>query len=199
MDETVQSLIALARLTLTDPSEGARRVKALDVPRAVLWQGFALVVVMSVLLTEVGALASPASVGMVEFLHLSPFFAGAVQALVLWMMVHATHRVGAAFGGEGSFEESVKLVVWLQAMLVGLQAVQLVAFFLVPALAVFLGIASLAWFFWVLTSFVMVLHGFESRAKVFLGILLAFVALVFGLSVLLAMLGVVVAPPEGIQ
>ncbi|MDH3263166.1 MAG: YIP1 family protein, partial [Paracoccaceae bacterium] len=155
---------------------------------------FVLVVVLSVLLTEVGALASPASAGMFDLLRLSPFLAGALQALFLFVMVHATHRIGAAFGGGGSFEDSLKLTVWLQAMLVGMQAVQLAAFLLVPALAALLGIAALAWFFWVLTHFVMVLHGFESRSKVFLGILVSFVALVFGLSLLLAMLGLVVVP-----
>ena len=198
MDRTTQSLLELAQVTLIDPREGALRVKALDLPRAVLWQGFALVVVLSVLLTEVGALASPASAGMFELLRLSPFFAGAVQALFLFVMVHATHRIGAAFGGSGSFEDSLKLTVWLQAMLVALQAVQLVAFLLVPALAALLGIAALAWFFWVLTHFVMVLHGFESRGKVLLGIVVTFVALVFGLSLLLTILGVVVVP-EGMQ
>lgn len=198
MDRTTQSLLELARVTLTNPREGALRVKALDLPRGVLWQGFALVVVVSVLLTEVGALASPASRGMFELLRLGPFYAGAVQAFFLFVMVHAAHRIGVAFGGRGSFDDSLKLVVWLQAMLVALQAVQLVAFLLVPVLAALLGIAALAWFFWVLTHFVAVLHGFENRSKVLFGILAAFVLLVFGLSLLLTMLGVVVMP-EGAQ
>jgi hypothetical protein len=198
MDQTTQSLLELARVTLTDPREGARRVKALDLPRAALWQGFALVVVLSVLLTEIGAMATPASRGMFELLRLGPFYAGALQALFLFVMVHAAHRIGAAFGGRGSFDDSLKLMVWLQAMLVALQAVQLAAFLLVPALAALLGIAALAWFFWVLTHFLMVLHGFENRGKVLFGILLTFIAVVFGLSLLLTLLGVLVVP-EGMQ
>lgn len=198
MDRTTQSLLELARVTLTNPKDGARRVKSLDLPRGALWQGFALVVVLSVLLTEIGSMASPASRGLFDLLRLGPFYAGAVQALFLFFMVYAAHRIGAAAGGRGSFEESLKLMVWLQAMLVALQAVQLLAFFLVPPLAALLGIAALAWFFWVLTHFVMVLHEFENRGKVLLGILLTFVAVVFGLSLLLTMLGVLVVP-EGMQ
>jgi hypothetical protein len=194
MDRTSNPLIALMRLTLTDPAGGARQVLALDLPRDVLWQGFALVTVLSVLATELTAMVAPGAGGLFVVLRQSPIMSGLLQAGFLFAMVHATHRIGAAFGGRGSFDDSLALVVWLQVMLLVLQLLQIVAIVVLPPVAPLVGLAALAWFFWVLTAFVRVLHGFSSGIKVFLGILLAFVAVAVALSLALTMLGVVVVP-----
>ncbi len=194
MDRSLEPVWALMRLTLTDPMEGGRRAMALNLPRAVVWQAFALVVVLSVLLTEIASFFLPPAQSVFAWMSDNPIAAGLVQAVLLVIMVHAVHRIGAFFGGKGDFEQSLKIVVWLQIMLVALQIVQLVALLILPPLAPLIGLAAIIWFFWVLTSFIMVLHGFQNRFKVLVGIVASFFAVVFVLTILANLLGLPLTP-----
>jgi hypothetical protein len=54
------------------------------------------------------------------------------------------------------------------------------------------GIAALALFLWLFVNFVAVLHGFPSLLLVFVGIVVSAFAVVFGLSLILALIGVTV-------
>jgi hypothetical protein len=187
---TLHSLFSLLRLSAADPQDGARRVIGLDLPPPVWWQALVVVVIASVILTEIATLAVPSPGGMMEMFRLNPVMAAGVQFALLWVMVHALHRIGRAFGGTGGFEGSVAVIVWLQAMLVALQAVQLVVLLLLPPLAGLIGLAGIVLFFWVLTGFVMALHGFASRGLVLVGIVGSFIGIVVALSLVLAMLGI---------
>ena len=190
MDQTRHTLITLSLMTLTDPAGAARQLLAMPVPRPVLWQGFALVVVSSVLLSEFATLASPGAVGLEELFSLGPWGAALLQAGLLFVMVQATHRIGAAFGGAGSRDDALKVMVWLQAMLLAVQALQVVVLILLPGLVNILGLVATGWFFWVLTTFIAELHGFQSRGKVFAGVMLTFLASVLAMTFLLSALGV---------
>jgi hypothetical protein len=194
MDQTLATFTALARLTLRDPAEGARRVKHLELPAGAAWLAFGLVVVTGVLLAEIAGMLLPAQGAMFEAFRQNPLYTGALQAVILFLTVHATHRIGAAFGGTGTFEQSLQLLVWLQFLVVGMQVLQIVVLLVFPPLSTLVGFAVLVWFLWVLTTFVMVLHGFESRGKVFAMIVVSFIVIVVVLSFVLAMLGVVVVP-----
>ena len=194
MDTRLQTLLALMRVTLVDPAEGARRVLAMDIPRAALWQGFALVAVMAVLLLEASAALSPVSYPMIEALRASPLRVALLQAFLLFVLIHAVYRIGALFGGTGSFDESLRLVVWLEIVLMTVQMVQTVISVVLPLLGSLIGMAALLWFLWALTTMVTVLHGFSSRGLVFMGITLSFFLIIFALSIAMVMLGIV--PPE---
>lgn len=198
MERTTNPMIALALLTLTDSREAARRLRAIHIPRQVLWEGFALVVIASVLLTELVGLALYAG-GVNELLRLGPWGAVALQGVFLFVMVHAIHGLGAAFGGTGGFDDSLKLIVWLQGLLVVFQAVQVVVMLVMPGLSGILGLIATGWFFWVLTSFIMVLHGFQSRGKVFAGVLAAFVLFALVMSMILTGLGIIEIVPGEMQ
>ncbi|NCM97616.1 MAG: YIP1 family protein, partial [Rhodobacterales bacterium] len=87
----------------------------------------------------------------------------------------------------GRFDEALILVVWLQFVLLGLQAVQLVAYAVAPLLADLIGLATVALFFWLLTNFVAELHGFKSLGLVFVGVLATLVVMVLGLAFGLAL------------
>jgi hypothetical protein len=81
-------------------------------------------------------------------------------------------------------------VVWLQVMMAGFQAVQVVGLLLVPVLAALANIAAVMWFLWALASFTAELHGFRSVPKTALMIFLSLTAVLFVVATLLTLLGV---------
>jgi hypothetical protein len=65
-----------------------------------------------------------------------------------------------------------------------------------PMLAGLLGLASIVLFFWLLTHFVALIHGFKSLPSVFIIIIAAIFGVIFGLSLLLALISLSV--PGGV-
>jgi hypothetical protein len=197
MDLTLASLSSLVRLSIVDPRAAARRVLAMPVPADARWMALALVVVLSVLLTQLAiglfATLAPPAAEAPGPTGVSPFLAGGVQAAALVLLVLAVDRVGRMFGGRGSFDGALLLVIWLHVVMICLQVIQLVTMVLVPPLGSLVALASLAAFFWVLTGFIAELHGFRSLILVFLGMLLSLFAFSVGLAILLIMLGI--TPP----
>lgn len=187
MDLNAAFLRAKLRETLSDPQAAARGLIELNPPVEARWLGLALVAVLSAFMGQVGVLMlagaqAPLAVG-----------AGAsvvVQGVVLVVTVFAVHGVGRMFGGSGAFADALLLVAWLQFLMVGLQALQLVSLLLIPPLSGMIGILSIALFLWVLTNFVSVLHGFASLARVFGMIIVSFLAIAFLVAFVLALLGV---------
>ncbi len=194
MDTSLSTLTALLRETLSDPRSAARRVIAIDMPDAARWQALLLVVVLSVILVQVALMISPGGAAMGP-MGAAPVQAGLLQGVALVMMVAAVHFIGRAMGGSGSFGQALIVIVWLQFVTLCFQILQIVTLIIVPPLAGVVALASLAVFLWLLVSFVQELHGFRSRALVFVMILMSFFAIAFVLSIALAMLGFSVPEP----
>ena len=93
--------------------------------------------------------------------------------------------VGRWRGGQGSFADSLILIVVLQLILILPQLLQLVAIVLVPPLASIIGLASVALYFWLISHFGAELHGFGSALRVFFGVIATMVAVVFLLAFLM--------------
>lgn len=194
MEPQSQPIPDLIRLTMRDPREAARTIMAMRLSSDVLWQGLALVVVLSVILAQVTAMLSGTTTEMdprVPTFFASPVLLGFVQGCLLVMMVFAVHWVGRTFGGRGAFEDSIALVSWLQFLLVCLQAVQTLAMIIIPPLAGIIAIVGIVAFFFWLTIFICELHGFESPGLVFVMILVSMLAITFALSILLSIVGLV--------
>ncbi|MGP9791972.1 YIP1 family protein [Roseinatronobacter sp. NSM] len=185
MQLNAAAISALVRLTLTRPREAAARLIALDVPDDARWLGFVIVVVLSVLLGQASVLLMEDGEGMGGGL----LFMAMVQTSMLLGMVVAVQGVGRALGGTGSFPDTLLLLAWLQFVMLVVQFVQIVALLLVPPLFGVITLLALVVFMWLLTNFVLVLHGFTSGVKVFAGIILSFFGVVMVLAFLLTMLG----------
>ena len=112
-----------------------------------------------------------------------------VQGLMVGYTVAAVTVVGRMFGGKAAAHDVLLLVVWIEFILLIVQAVQLVMMVLFPLVATLAGIASVGVFFWLLTHAVAVLHGFSRLPLIFLGILGTIFVSALGLSFLLALLG----------
>ena len=188
MNQTLVTLLALARLSLKRPRDGARQVIALRLPPSVGWLGLGLAAVLSTLMVHLSFAMQPADVqSFFAAAIASPLRTALLQAGFMVVAVVAVYRVGRWRGGHGSFDGALILVVWLQFLLLGLQAVQLVAYAVAPLLADLIGLATVALFFWLLTNFVAELHGFNSLGLVFVGVLATLVVMVLGLAFGLAL------------
>ncbi|WP_226782327.1 Yip1 family protein [Oceaniglobus trochenteri] len=191
------TLVPMAVQTVQNPRAIAERLMALNLGRAVLWQALALVVVISILLAEISNLALGTwTGGGAPSLFISPLRMGLIQLSLLVMMVFAIFWVGRACGGTGRFQDGLVLVVWLQFIMACLQVIQTVALLIMPMLAWVVGVFGLILFLWLLTHFIAILHGFTSLAKTFLMIIGTSFGFAFGLSLILAVIGVSVPGME---
>lgn len=187
MDLTLGGLLAQARDTLANPREGARRILALNLPAGLGWDAIILMSVLSTILVHVVFAFAPSETQvMFGPAMATPIRTAVLQALITGLTVLVVHRVGRARGGRGTLAQAVALMAWLQFILLILQAAQVVALVLLPPAALFIEVAWLGAFFWVLTHFVAELHGFRSLWRTFGGIVVTMMAATMALAVLIA-------------
>lgn len=192
MTFTPNAVLSLVVQTVKAPQEGASTILSLGLTRDILSQLLALVVVLSVLVGQLGVILMGGGMedgAMTGPFVMSPLMATAVQMMILFILIVSVHVIGRALGGTGSFEESLALVTWLQFILLCLQVLQIVAIVVFPTLGALIGIASIVLFLWLLINFVAVIHGFTSLGLVFAGVLISAFGILFGMSLVLAMLG----------
>ncbi|MEL6643600.1 MAG: Yip1 family protein [Pseudomonadota bacterium] len=197
MTLTFNQVLAMVGRSITNPREGAEEVLALGVPREALWLILAIVVVLSILIAQITSLFSAPSNDIMGGFLQNPLITGIIQMGLLIIMIFSVHWVGRAMGGRGSFEEATLLMSWLQFIMVCLQLLQTLSLLILPPFAGLIGIAALVLFFWLLTNFVAVLHGFNSLAQVFVMILVSGFAIAFLFSLVLTVLGVTMPTTDG--
>jgi hypothetical protein len=174
----------LARLTLRNPEQGGRALLALNPTIEARWMAMGAAITAGVVMAYLLPVLAGQAGGVI-----SPFAATGVQAGANLLAVVLMTAVGRVFGGQGRFEDAVLLVAWLQALMVGVQAVQLVALLVLPPLAWIVTMLAVALFFWLLTGFVQALHGFRSRFLVLFGVLGSMFTAAFVVSFFLILAG----------
>ncbi|MEX3015249.1 Yip1 family protein [Gymnodinialimonas hymeniacidonis] len=181
-------LLNMVRDTISDPRRGAEMVLALNLPRSALWLAFALTIVFSMILAVLVTfvLGTPEEGPLTGR---TPVALGLLQGAFLFLAVHAVTHIGRIFGGTGSFEGALALITWLQFIFIVLQVLQLMVALIAPPLAAVISLLAIVLFFWLLSHFVTVLHGFTSVGQVFLMTLLSFMVILFTLSLVLSLLG----------
>jgi hypothetical protein len=189
MTDLPARIATLAALSLREPRAAARALLSEDVPQAARTGGLLLMAVLSALLLQPSFLLMPPTDDPVAiFLAQSPLQTAAVQWLVLMLSAVLIYRVGRAFEGAGSLPDALLVVVWLQLVMLGVQVLQLVALVLVPPLAALVGVGGFFLFVWLMVSFIAELHGFRSLGRVFLGVAVTFIAIVFIAAAVFALL-----------
>ena len=98
--------------------------------------------------------------------------------------------VGRMFGGQGSMEDIMVVIVWLQFMRVLVQAAALLLLLTIPVLSMLLILAAALVGIWILVHFVDQAHRYGSLGKAAGVLIAAFVGMVVGISILLSMIGV---------
>src|SRR5690606_2427496 len=72
-----------------------------------------------------------------------PFVLAGLRLAAMLILATALALLGRAFGGKGGFDGSLRIMIWLQFLMVLLQAIQLVALVILPPLAGILSLGSL--------------------------------------------------------
>ena len=183
---TLTDFLLAARYTLREPRAAARWVLGMGVPVPARWAALTLMAVVSTLLVMldlriIGAPDDP----LMQAALANPLTLAAVQMLILALSAWLMARVGRLFGGNGQFSDAVMLVVWMQAVLLVVQVVQILATLVSLPLSEVVAFFGFAISMWLMTNFVAELHGFTSLTRVFLGILGSGLAFVVVLAVLL--------------
>ena len=186
MPLTWNDIVATAILTVRRPRDGARVVMGWPVTLREGWTLLVVMAILSAIMAEVFVALVPSEPdpAMAAVLS-SPVGFAVLQFVGLVILSTTLYLAGKRFGGTGRYDQAVVLVGWLQALLLLLQLAQIVALVLLPPLALLIGVGSLIFALWMMTSFAAELHGFKSLFLTFLGMIGAFVVLVVGLSVVL--------------
>lgn len=191
------ALTAIARQTLRDPVAGARALVAERLPRRVLWTAFWAAVMLDTVLatlwmTRFLALAgSELPPDMAEAMARSaanPFLNVPAQAIYWFIVIHALHRVGAAFGGTGDFDDALHVGVACQAVNLAYIAALLVAALVLPPLVLPVLVGGVIYALWLVSGMIRGLHGFRSRLPVIVVMIATFAAIYVTLSVVMAVL-----------
>ncbi|WP_347266826.1 YIP1 family protein [Paracoccus sp. (in: a-proteobacteria)] len=179
-------------VTLRDPAAAVRMLQALDLPLAARWMALFLAVCLSTLLAGLSLLMFPVEVDHPVSRMLSqPATLAAIQLTVMTVSAVMVAQVGRSFGGRGSFADALLIIAWIELVLVGLQAMQVVMMALFPATASLLSMLAFGLFIYLAVSMTKALHGFASTGKVALAFIGSVFLLGFLLSLIAAAFGIV--------
>lgn len=185
----------LVRDSFVGPREAARLLIGLDLQPGILLQAAAAISALSVVLGFLALELGPGDVDQVSAAIITtPFLGAIIQFGAIYLVALLTARIGGLFGGTGGFPASLALVVWLNAMMLMVQAVQIGLLLIIPPLAGMVALAAIVWVLWAFANFVTELHGFENPFFVLGGVILSMIVLFFGFAMILAVLGF--APQE---
>lgn len=185
-------ILSLLDLTIRDPKAAAEQVLSLDLSREFLWSALVLVTVVSVLLVKLMQAVLPQSEGaLVLPFQNSPL----LFALVMWgslvLLVFSVHYIGQMFGGSGRFNQSILVVAWLQFLLLAWQVLQFFVGFVSIVVSALLGLAFMIYWIWIMASFVAVLHRFQNRVLVLVGMVVSLFGVMTCLSLVLSIVAVI--------
>ena len=119
----------------------------------------------------------------VQFVLDHPLFLATLQFLISVFRAYILARLGRAFGGKGSFSEAFALFAWIQIVQVIILVTTIITLFVFPLVTVLIMVSAYLFYFYMLTYFACVLHGFKSVGRVFLAVALTeffiFIAFLF--------------------
>lgn len=169
----IESLYAQGIRALREPRAAAADVLALGIPREALIPGLFAVVALSVILNTVSEALAPS-----PLVVMSPFQMAILLSVMIAAFSFALAKTGQFMGGIGTFENSLLLMIFLQAMFLPAVALQIILFLFMPTLAGLFILAIMIFLTWVHVNFIAALHGFPTLGKA-VGVLLMSVILTF--------------------
>lgn len=119
-----------------------------------------------------------------------PLVGAAAQFAFLGVIIGLIYRVGRMFGGQGDLIGSAKVVIWINAIMLMIQFVQLLLLFITPALAAVLAFLTIFWLIWAFAAFIGALHDFSNTVLVIAGIFVVAMIVFFTLGMLATLLGI---------
>ncbi|PYE81296.1 YIP1 family protein [Pseudoroseicyclus aestuarii] len=180
----------LLSLTLRAPREAGDRLLALDLPLGTVIQAMVLVCCLSVLLTAAGQGMAPAVEVMPGTFTVSPFGYAGLLGGALLLLSGALVLAGRVLGGQGTFQQALALVVWLEFLAALSRLAQALLLPISIQLAGLAGLAAIFWLLWCLVAFTGALHRFDTPLRAFGTAALAVLGLGLVLGLALSVAGV---------
>jgi hypothetical protein len=196
---TFDDFKALVGLSFRDPQAAARDLMAQGWPIQARWMALLAAVSVSALLASLAAALFSApgpEGGRVVVLSQQPMVLAIMQMGAIVLAAGLMSGVGRMFGGGGRFEDALLLTVWIEVLLLIVQAAQLVLSLILPGVAGIFGLLAIALFLWLTVQFTKALHRFHSTPKVVLGMIGTVFVAGFVLSLLAAALGIMPEMPQ---
>ncbi|WP_298863407.1 YIP1 family protein [uncultured Sulfitobacter sp.] len=181
------ALKGLALETIQSPRTAAQKIISLNLSRDVLWSGLVLVACVNSIIYSFSLFLGDTSA--LPALFRNPVLFFTLVAGVLVLTVHGFYWTGRALGGQGDLGDLLALIVWLQGLRAIAQAVMFFLMLISPVIGQLfsLGIGILG--LWITVNFIteaLRLPGLMYGVGV---IVLAAVGIVFGLAILIGMIG----------
>ncbi len=183
-------LFGMALQSIAEPRKIAGELFAIGLPRPVLWQMLALMLVIGAAIGVASSILFPVAPELQSSIFAQPLTVALLEGAVAVISVFMIYVIGQRLGGTGTFEAAQMTIIWLNFVLLIIQAGVFVLSLFAPGLAAMLWVAGGVAGFRILSCFVAEAHGFVSAARVFWAILLISFVLVAILSVFLALFGV---------
>lgn len=185
---TALDLRQLAILSIKDPAAAARLLTSIPVPREALWTGLALVAVLNALLFALSNVLVPTPTPMPGMLAV-PLVYCALVAGGLVLTIYALFWIGRAMGGQGTLDEMMVVIIWLQALRIVAQIAVLLLLVTIPSLSVLLVFAVSLYGLYMLLHFINQAHQLDSMGRSAAVLIAALLAIVLGLSLLISLFG----------
>lgn len=183
-------LTQFALETLRDPRGSAAKLIAQDVPMPTLWAALALAAVLNAMLVGLNMVLFPTAVFPLPPIFMNPVVYALAMAAGSALSIFVLFWVGERMGGEGQLQDVAVVLIWLQYLRLAAQVILLVLTILMPVLALIATLAITLFSLWLVLCFLDVAHRFNSMGKSALVLVFSFMGVIFGLSMLLMLLGV---------
>ena len=189
----IDSLLFQGIRALREPRAAAADVIALGVPREAMGPALFLVVILSVILNSVTEMLAPN-----PLVRMTPFQMTILVTVLILVFAYTIFKAGQLLGGIGTFQDSLLLMIFLQALFLPAAATQVVLFLVSPGLAGLFIIAVMLFLTWLQINFIAALHGFSSLGPAIGAMLVAMIG-TFAVMVLVAPFFVtLVGAPENV-
>ena len=179
---------ALVGLSVREPAEAAQAVMGLRLPRPTLWLALILMAALNALIFSVSNILVPIQAPMPMALSSPLYYFGFVVG-GLALSIYAITWAGRWLGGQGSFDDVMSLMVWLQVLRVLVQAAAFVLMILAPVLSGVLVIGASLYGIYIILHFVNEAHRLRSLGRAFGVLMAALVVMVIVLSLLFSLIG----------
>jgi len=184
------SLLLVTRRAFREPKQAAADLMRLDVPRKALGPAFVAVMIFSVIVTEPMLAMLPTEVFGEQ---VSPFARVGISIVFNFALVWVIWKTATGIGGQGSFDATLLVFVFVEAVLSAGIAVLMVMLLALPAVAGIGGLVFFGYWMYLIGVFFSEAHKFSSPLKaigvVALAWAITYVAMIFILKLVLGVVG----------
>lgn len=192
-------MIQLMVQTIRNPLVTWEQLRQLRLTVTEAWMLVIITSALAAILAWIGTLLLPASAevgGALGALSRSPISMAGVQLGAATLAAFLMAEVGRIFGGKGRFAEALLAVGWIEAIMIVLQAFQLVLTVILPPLGALVGLATVVIAAYLVVAMTMAVHGFRNPLFVVLGIIATVMLVSFLMTMVAASLGLMPEVPR---